>query len=61
VWQLLGGLYVADLLVVALGEDEVDLLEGAARSLGVEEVQDGQEEEVEDGEEPIASILLVSG
>ena len=57
--QLLGGLHVANVLVVALGENEVDLLEGAARRLGVEEVQDRQEEHVENSEETKSGFVSI--
>jgi hypothetical protein len=39
--QLLGSVYIAHLLGVSLGEDEVNLLERTASSFGVEEVDDG--------------------
>lgn len=51
--QLLGGGDVALVLEEALGEDEVDLLERAARGLGVQEVDDGEEDGVEDAEEQV--------
>lgn len=43
---------IADLLVVTLGEDEINLLKRAARGLRVEEVQDREEDGIEDGKEP---------
>ena len=51
--QLLGGVHVALLLKEALGKDEIDLLEGAASSLRVVEVDDGEENGVQDGEEEV--------
>lgn len=53
--ELLSGLHVAHLLSVTLGENEIDLLEGTASSLGVEEVDDGDEGCVECGEEEVGS------
>lgn len=53
--QVMGRLDVADLLAVALGEDEVDLLQGATRGLGVEEVHDREEDGVHGGEEEIGA------
>jgi len=51
--ELLGGLDVGHVLHVALGEDDVDLLEGAPRRLGIEEPDDGQEAGVAGGEEEV--------
>lgn len=53
--QLLGGLDVRHLVDIALGEDDVDLLERAAGRLGVEEVDDGNEGGVHAGEEEVSS------
>lgn len=53
--QLLGGSDVRHVLDEALGEDDVDLLERTVRGLGVEEVDDGKEATVHDGEEEIGS------
>lgn len=53
--QLLGGAHVGLLLDEALGEDDVDLLEGSARGLGIEPVDDGQEAGVDGGEEQVGA------
>lgn len=53
--KLLGGLDVGHLLDVALGKNDIDFLEGAARGLGVEEVDDGNERAVHAGEEEVSS------
>lgn len=53
--QLFGRLDIAHLLGVALGEDDVDLLQTATCRLRVEEVDDGEEHGVEDGEEQICA------
>lgn len=50
-------MHVADLLVVALGEDDVDLLQRATRGFRVEEVENRQEDGVEDGEETVGNLL----
>lgn len=54
--QLFLGVDVADLLVVALGEDDINFLQRATRSLRVEEVENRQEDGVEDGEETIGNL-----
>ncbi|KAJ8113151.1 hypothetical protein OPT61_g4648 [Boeremia exigua] len=51
--KLLRGQDVALVLEVALGEDEINLLERAAGSLRVQEVDDGEEDGIEDGEEQV--------
>ena len=57
--QLEGSLDVAHVLQVALGEDDVDLLERALLGLGVEEVDDRDEAEVNAPEEEIGAPLDV--
>ena len=46
---------VGDLLQVALGEDKVDLLEGALLGLRVEKVDDRDEARVDDGKEEVCA------
>jgi len=53
--EFVGSLDIADLLVVALGEDNVDLLQAAACRLGVCEVDDREEDGVENGEEEVGT------
>ena len=53
--KLLSGVDIGHLLDVALGEDQVDLLQGPTGGLGVEEVQDGEEDCVEGGEEEVGT------
>lgn len=59
--KLLGSGDIADLLSVTLGEDEINLLEGAARGLGVEEVDDGEEDGVHGGEEGVGAPTVGTG
>lgn len=53
--KLLGSPDIAHLLSVTLGEDKVNLLERATRCLGVEEVDDGEEDGVHASEEGVGS------
>ncbi len=53
--QLLGGPHVAFLLDVSLGEDEINLLEGTAGRLGIEEVDKGEEDGIKGGEEEVGT------
>lgn len=53
--KLLSSSHVAHLLSVALGEDQVNLLERATRSLGVVEVDDGEEAGVHGSEESVSA------
>lgn len=57
--QLPGGADIADVLAVALGEDEVDLLQTAARSLGVKEVHGGNEDGVHHSKEQVGAPVDV--
>lgn len=50
-------MHVADLLIVALGEDDINFLQRATRGLRVEEVEDRQEDGVEDGKETVKTLL----
>jgi len=52
-WHLLGGTDVGHLLQVSLGEDQVDFLQTALLGLGIEDVNDGQEAGVDNGEEEV--------
>lgn len=54
-WKILSGLDVADVLGVALGEDDIDLLQAAAGRLGVCVVDDGEEDSVESAEEQVGA------
>lgn len=51
--QLPRGPHITRLLQIPLREDEINLLEGATGRLGVEEVDDGEEAGVDDGEEEV--------
>ncbi|KAI7498754.1 general substrate transporter [Hortaea werneckii] len=53
--KLLGSVDIRHLLDVALGEDQVDLLQSPTGSLRVEEVQDREEAGVEGGEEEVGT------
>lgn len=53
--HFLGRPDVAHVLEVALGEDKVDFLQRSASRLRVEEVDDGEEARVDDGEEQVSS------
>lgn len=59
--KLLGSGDIADLLSVTLGEDEINLLEGATRGLGVEEVDDGEEDGVHASEEGVGAPTVGTG
>ena len=53
--ELLGCVDISHLLDEALGEDDVDLLQGTVLGLWVEEVDDGQEASVDCGEEEVCA------
>jgi len=57
--EFLGSADVAHVLAVALGEDDIDLLQTAASGLGVEQNHGGNEDGVHDGEEELGSPLDV--
>lgn len=53
--HVLRSLHIADILQISLGEDKIDLLERATLRLGVEEIDDGDEARVDDGEEEVGA------